>query len=87
MNSNKNWKLISRDEVYDGSPYIKIYKDTVMLPNDKIINDGFLAIHDVFPNPDDGGRPPYEIFLKAINSGKFKEYETVKSLKILKKVL
>ena len=55
--------------------------------NDKIINDGFLAIHDVFPNPDDGGRPPYEIFLKAINSGKFKEYETVKSLKILKKVL
>ena len=39
MNLNKNWKLISRDEVYDGSPYIKIYKDTVMLPNDKIIND------------------------------------------------
>lgn len=39
MNSNKNWKLISRNEVYDGSPYIKIFKDTVMLPNKKIIND------------------------------------------------
>jgi len=39
MNSNKNWKLISRDKVYDGSPYIKIYKDTVKLPNNKIIND------------------------------------------------
>ncbi|MEL0102077.1 MAG: NUDIX hydrolase, partial [Gammaproteobacteria bacterium] len=25
--------------VYDGSPYIKIFKDTVMLPNKKIIND------------------------------------------------
>ena len=39
MNSNKNWKLISRDKVYDGNPYIKIYKDTVKLPNNKIIND------------------------------------------------
>ena len=39
MNSNKNWKLISRDKVYDGSPYIKIYKDTIMLPNNKIIDD------------------------------------------------
>ncbi len=39
MNSNKNWKLISRDKVYDGSPYIKIYKDTIKLPNNKIIDD------------------------------------------------
>ena len=39
MNLNKNWKLISRVKVYDGSPYIKIFKDTVMLPNKKIIDD------------------------------------------------
>ena len=55
--------------------------------NEKIMKDGFLAIHDVFPNPEDGGRPPSEVYLSALNSGKFKDYETVKSLKILKKIL
>ena len=55
--------------------------------NEKVMKDGFLAIHDVFPNPEDGGRPPYEVYLLALNSGKFEEYETVKSLKILKKIL
>ena len=33
---------------------------------------GTLAIHDVFPDPADGGRPPHEdIYLPAIESGRF----------------
>ena len=33
---------------------------------------GTLAIHDVFPDPADGGRPPYEqIFRPALESGRF----------------
>ena len=28
-----------------------------------------LAIHDVFPDPADGGRPPYEIYRRALESG------------------
>ncbi len=36
--------------------------------------DGLLAIHDVHPNPADGGRPPYEqIYLPALASGRFVE--------------
>jgi hypothetical protein len=31
--------------------------------------NGLLAIHDVFPDPADGGRPPYEIYLRALDSG------------------
>jgi MMP 1-O-methyltransferase len=34
---------------------------------------GFLAIHDVFPDPADGGRPPYDIYLAALDSGGFCE--------------
>ena len=30
---------------------------------------GLLAIHDVFPDPADGGRPPYEIYLRAVQDG------------------
>jgi hypothetical protein len=46
---------------------------------------GYLAIHDVFPNPEDGGRPPYEIWLKAIASGLFEEQPLIKSLGILRR--
>ena len=52
----------------------------------RLIVGGIMAIHDVFPNPDDGGRPPFNIFIKALNSGKFEEIEAVKSLRLLKKI-
>ena len=52
----------------------------------KIIKGGILAIHDVFPNPDDGGRPPYEIYRKALSEENFKEVEAVKSLRVLEKL-
>ena len=44
---------------------------------------GLLAIHDVFPDPADGGRPPYEIYLRALDSGAFTETRAVGSLRIL----
>ena len=48
---------------------------------------GTLAIHDVFPDPADGGRPPYEqIYVPAIESGRFR-LETVEgSLRTLTRV-
>ena len=48
---------------------------------------GTLAIHDVFPDPADGGRPPYdEIYLPAIRSGRFEERSTTGSLRVLTRV-
>ena len=46
---------------------------------------GLLAIHDVFPDPADGGRPPYEIYLRALDSGAFADVETVGSLRVLRR--
>ena len=37
----------------------------------KVAAGGLLAIHDVFPDPADGGRPPYEIYTRALASGQF----------------
>jgi predicted O-methyltransferase YrrM len=46
---------------------------------------GTLAIHDVFPDPADGGRPPYEeIFLPALDSGRFELVSTTGSLRVLR---
>ena len=37
--SKKNWTVLSRKKVYDGSPYINIFKDKIMLPDGNILND------------------------------------------------
>jgi predicted O-methyltransferase YrrM len=48
---------------------------------------GTLAIHDVFPDPADGGRPPYEqIYLPALASGMFQERSATGSLRVLRRV-
>ena len=48
---------------------------------------GTLAIHDVFPDPADGGRPPYEeIYLPALDSGRFQLESVTGSLRTLRRV-
>jgi MMP 1-O-methyltransferase len=45
---------------------------------------GTLAIHDVFPDPADGGRPPYEqIYVPAVESGRFEQRSVTGSLRVL----
>ncbi|KIF74247.1 hypothetical protein QR77_10115 [Streptomyces sp. 150FB] len=46
---------------------------------------GLLAIHDVFPDPADGGRPPYNIYLRALASGAFAEVSVTDSLRVLRR--
>jgi len=47
---------------------------------------GRLAIHDVFPDPADGGRPPYEIYCRAADSGAFAETGATGALRVLTRV-
>ena len=48
---------------------------------------GTLAIHDVFPDPADGGRPPYEeIYLPAIAGGRFELASVTGALRTLRRV-
>jgi MMP 1-O-methyltransferase len=46
---------------------------------------GALAIHDVFPDPADGGRPPYHIYLRALACGAFTEVAVTGSLRVLER--
>jgi predicted O-methyltransferase YrrM len=47
---------------------------------------GALAIHDVFPNPADGGQPPYRIYCRALASGSFKDLSATGSLRVLERI-
>ena len=52
-----------------------------------VVPGGLLAIHDVFEDPADGGRPPYEIWCRALSDGCFQEQSAVGSLRVLQRVV
>ncbi|MGH9190649.1 MAG: class I SAM-dependent methyltransferase [Acidimicrobiales bacterium] len=54
----------------------------------RIAVGGVLAIHDVFADPAEGGRPPFEVYLRALASGTFAEVDGAGkgSLRVLRRV-
>jgi predicted O-methyltransferase YrrM len=46
---------------------------------------GALTIHDVLPDPADGGQAPYRIYRRALESGEFKEVRVTGSLRVLER--
>ena len=51
-----------------------------------IISGGVLAIHDLFPNPDEGGQAPITIYRQALSSGLFEEIAVVNTLGLLRRL-
>lgn len=47
---------------------------------------GLLVIHDVFPDPADGGQAPYRIYRRALESGAFTEVSATGSLRVLRRI-
>lgn len=52
-----------------------------------VMPGGILAIHDIFPDPRDGGQAPFEIYKLALASGLFERLAMVKSLGLLRRIL
>jgi predicted O-methyltransferase YrrM len=51
-----------------------------------VVVGGWLAIHDVFPDPAEGGRPPYDLWRGALDSGRFAEDGECGSLRVLRRL-
>ena len=51
----------------------------------RVARGGALAIHDVFPDPADGGQAPYRIFQRALASGAFTQVRVAGSLRVLER--
>lgn len=47
---------------------------------------GVLAIHDIFPDPNDGGQAPYTIWKLAQASGLFKQLPTINTLGMFRRI-
>jgi MMP 1-O-methyltransferase len=50
-----------------------------------VARGGALAFHDIFPDPADGGQPPYRVYLRALASGAFTEVSATGSLRVLER--
>ena len=51
-----------------------------------VARDGILALHDVFEDPKEGGRPPYIVYERALASGVFEDVGATGSMRFLKRV-
>lgn len=50
-----------------------------------IVPGGYLLIHDIFENPEEGGQAPWEVYQLAVASGRFEELPRIKTLGVLQK--
>ncbi|GAA2432206.1 MULTISPECIES: class I SAM-dependent methyltransferase [Streptomyces] len=51
----------------------------------RVAQGGLLVVHDVFPDPADGGQAPYRVWLRALESGAFTEVSVTDSLRVLRR--
>jgi len=51
-----------------------------------VVVGGVLAVHDVFPDPADGGQPPWHVVQRAVSSGVFEQESVTGSLRVLRRV-
>ncbi|MCR9261435.1 MAG: class I SAM-dependent methyltransferase [Pseudomonadaceae bacterium] len=51
-----------------------------------IVSGGILAIHDIFPDPSQGGQAPYTIYNLAVASGLFEALPGTKTLGVLRRI-
>lgn len=51
-----------------------------------VVAEGLLAVHDVFPDPADGGQPPWHVVQRAVDSGAFEQVSVTDSLRILRRI-
>jgi hypothetical protein len=83
----KHWNTQLAFLFIDGGHGLQPAKDDYQWWVPSVVIGGLLAIHDVFPNPDDGGRPPYEcIYLPAMKSGDWEEEKKEGSLRVLRRI-
>jgi len=52
----------------------------------RVVPDGLLLIHDVFPDPANGGQAPYHVLQHALSSGRWALTEQVETLAILRRL-
>ena len=70
----------------DGGHGARVARDDFGAWVPKVAPGGILAVHDVFPDPAQGGQVPYELYRQVLRSGEFACAGAVGSLRFLRRV-
>lgn len=84
--ASKGWATPLSMVFIDGGHSMEAAKTDYQSWAGHIISGGVLAIHDLFPNPSEGGQAPITIYRLAIASGLFEEIEIVSTLGLLRRI-
>ncbi len=82
--TSRYWKIPLAMVFIDGGHSLEAAQSDYQSWASHIIPGGILAIHDIFPDPSQGGQAPYEIWKKALVTGLFQETEIVNTLGFLR---
>jgi len=84
--ASTNWQTPLSMVFIDGGHSLEAALTDYRCWSPKIHPGGVLAIHDLFPDPSEGGQAPYDIWKLALASGLYEDLGTVKTLGLLKRI-
>jgi MMP 1-O-methyltransferase len=82
----RNWHTPLGMVFIDGGHSLEAAQTDYRSWSSHVKTGGILAIHDIFPDPAQGGQAPYEILKLAIASGLFEEFDRIKTLGLLRRL-
>lgn len=81
----KHWMTPLGMVFIDGGHSPEVALADVMGWSQHIVSGGYMAIHDIFEDPNDGGQGPFIAMMSLFDKGKFEILDKVNSLGILRK--
>ncbi len=84
--AGKMWSTDLSMLFIDGGHSIEDVLEDYNIWEKHILKDGFLVIHDIFSNPEEGGQAPRIVYEKALESGKYEKYAFKETLGVLKRL-
>lgn len=52
----------------------------------RLVRGGILAIHDLFPDPNEGGQAPIQVYRRALATGRYEALPTTRTLGVLRRL-
>ena len=69
----------------DGGHALEVVRADCEAWSGHVAPGGYLAFHDVFADPADGGQGPYEVWCEALSCGEFEAWSSIGSLRVLRR--
>lgn len=82
----RDWQTPLGMVFIDGGHSLEVAEADYECWSPHVVSGGILAIHDLFPDPNDGGQAPYTIYKRALASGLFEALPVVTTLGLLRRL-